>query len=337
MFVNNKGKISVIVPVYMAEDSLKKSVDSIRNQTYSNLEIILIDDGSTDNSGIMCDEFAREDSRIKVIHQKNGGLSNARNVGIENATGEYIGFVDSDDYIEKDMYEVLIKEIAENNADVASISISMVRKNGQKINGTDTKEKNVYEGDEIIKQLLLHNTLKNYACDKLYKREIFEDIRFIVGICYEDVPLAFSVMSKAKKVVYMDEIKYYYVKHGNSLSAFCSEKNVNDYLKGIIDRFNTIEQKYPNLLKYNLYAIANTTIHAYYKVMLSDKSVEAYAEKLDFLKDKCKYILDNCEKEISELFSVYQKACFYMLLNDEELFIKFLEERQRKNRSNSAS
>lgn len=329
-------KISIIVPVYNAEKYLKKCINSITNQTYSNLEIILINDGSTDNSGNMCDEFAKKDERIVVIHKKNEGLSATRNVGIERATGKFIGFVDSDDYIEKDMYETLYKEITTYDADISSISISMVKKNGQKISGTNTKERNVYEGEEIIKELLLHKTLKNYSCDKLYKLELLKSTRYIVGVAYEDVPFMFEIMSKAKKVVYYDVIKYYYVKHKNSLSAVTSEKNVNDYIDAIINRFVLTEKEYKNLNIYNLYAIANTTIHAYYKVMLSSKSIENHRPKLDFLKEKCQYIYENYE-EVVDLFSVYQKACFYMLLNDEELFVKFLKERKKKSKSISAS
>lgn len=335
--MDKNEKISIIVPVYNAEKYLKKCINSIINQTYSNLEIILIDDGSTDNSGNICDEFAKKDNRILVIHKKNEGLSATRNVGIEKATGEFIGFVDSDDYIEKDMYEILYKDITRYDADVASISISMVKKNGKKISGTDTNERNIYENDDIIKELLLHKTLKNYSCDKLYKAELFENIRYIVGVAYEDVPFMFKIMSKAKKVVYYDAIKYFYVKHENSLSAVTSEKNVNDYIDAIINRFILTEKEYKSLNIYNLYAIANTAIHAYYKVMLSSKSIENHRKKLDFLKDKCEYIYNNFEKEVVGLFSVYQKACFYMLLNDEELFMKFLKERKKKSKSISAS
>ena len=103
-----KDLISIIIPVYNVEKYLKECVDSVRKQTYKNLEIILIDDGSKDNSGKLCDELAKEDNRIKVIHKENGGLSDARNVGIENATGEYIQFIDSDDFVEKDMIEIYI-------------------------------------------------------------------------------------------------------------------------------------------------------------------------------------------------------------------------------------
>ena len=121
--------ISIIVPIYNVEKYLKKCIDSIINQTYKNLEIILVDDGSPDNCGKICDEYAKKDNRIKVIHKENGGVSSARNVGVENATGEYIGFVDSDDYIEKDMYEVLINNLKKENADISIISNYEVYKN----------------------------------------------------------------------------------------------------------------------------------------------------------------------------------------------------------------
>lgn len=329
--------ISVIVPVYKSEKYLKKCVDSIRNQTYKNLEIILVDDGSPDNSGKMCDEYAREDSRIVVIHKENGGLSDARNHGIAKATGKYIGFVDSDDYIKEDMYEILYNEIIANDAEISVVSNAMVRENGEKINGTDTKEKYVYEGLDALKQLLLHITVKNYAWDKLYKTDLIKNQQFIVGMSYEDVLFAYEAMTKVKKIAYYDSIEYYYVKHQGAISATCSEKNVKDYLAAIITRFKKVEEKFPELKVYNYYAIANTAIHAYYKVMLSELPIDVYKEELDFLKEKISYVQTNLEKEVTDLFSVYQKACFYMLLNDEELFINFLKDRQRKNKSNSAS
>lgn len=329
-------KISVIVPVYNAEQYLERCVKSIIDQTYKNLEIILVDDGSTDNSGKMCDELSQKDERIHVIHKENGGSSSARNIGIKKASGDCISFIDSDDYIEADMIETLYQKLKDNNADVAAISIAMVRENGKKINGTDTKETYIYEGNEIIKQLLLHDTIKNYSCDKLYKKKLFEKVAFPEGISYEDVPTSMKIMREAQKVVYYDSIKYYYVKHKNTISANCSERNVNNYLNVIINRYNELEEKNPQMEEFNLYAIANTTTHAYYKAMLSNLPLDTYREKLNFLVDKCKYINES-RPNIIDRFSVYQKACFFMLLNDEDLFIKFLETRQEKNRSNSAS
>ncbi len=120
-------KISVIVPIYKVEEYLHRCIDSIINQTYTNLEIILVDDGSPDNCPMICDEYAKKDSRIRVIHKKNGGLSDARNAGLEIATGEYIGFVDSDDWIHKDMYHILYKNIIEKDADIAECSIKKER------------------------------------------------------------------------------------------------------------------------------------------------------------------------------------------------------------------
>lgn len=124
--MNRLNKISIIVPIYKVEIYLRKCVDSIVNQTYKNIEILLIDDGSPDNCGIICDEYAKKDERIKVIHKKNGGLSDARNYGIEASSGDYIMFVDSDDYISKDMCEILLKKALENNADIVSCNFKEI-------------------------------------------------------------------------------------------------------------------------------------------------------------------------------------------------------------------
>ena len=162
--------ISVIVPVYNVEKYLEKCIDSIINQTYQNLEIILVDDGSTDGSGKICDEYSRKDNRIKVIHKENGGLSDARNIGIKNANGGLIGFIDSDDYITENMFEVLQKDLRKYNADISSCDIQNVNEAGECLKiirvSTEGQTSKVFEREEALK-LLLEDTIKSYAWNKL--------------------------------------------------------------------------------------------------------------------------------------------------------------------------
>jgi len=324
--------ISVIVPVYKVEPYLKKCVESIMNQTYRNLEIILINDGSPDKCGEICEELAKSDSRIKVIHKENGGQSEARNVGIENATGKYIAFVDSDDYIAKDMYEVLYKDLKENDADISMISVAMLRENKKEFTGTNTGKKYVYENEEVLKELLLGNNIKGYVWDKLYKKEVFDEVRFIPGVIYEDMRILVTIMSKVKRVVFYDVMKYYYIRRVNSDSRTYSQKHIDNYLDAAIERYKKVAREFPQLEIYNLFALVNTGISTFSQVIKSNTTIEVYQEKLDFLCERFQYILEHYEREVVCRLTTYKKACFYMLLNNKDLFLGFLqlEEEYRK-------
>ena len=177
MTVNTQDElISIIIPVYKVEKYLEKCINSIIGQTYTNLQIILVDDGSPDNSGKICDKYAKKDSRVEVIHKSNGGLSEARNSGIERAKGKYIGFVDSDDYIKEDMYEVLYNLITRFQADVSICNLYDVvgdEKNIRNIN-EGIKE---YNRIDILKEVLMDKNIQSYAWNKLYKKELFDNLK----------------------------------------------------------------------------------------------------------------------------------------------------------------
>ena len=186
-------KISIIVPFYNVEKYAPKCIESIINQTYTNLEIILVDDGSPDTCGKICDDYALKDGRIKVIHKKNAGLSDARNVGIKEATGKYIGFVDGDDYIEKDMYKYLYNLIKENNADISICGVEEVYEDGS-IQDEKAKESiEILSKEDAIKELLLDKKVRSHAWDKLYKRELFENIEYPYGRKMEDIATTYKL------------------------------------------------------------------------------------------------------------------------------------------------
>lgn len=204
--------ISVIVPVYNVEQYLKICLDSIINQTYINLEIILVNDGSTDGSGDICEEYKRNDGRIKVIHKENGGLSSARNIGIRNATGNWIGFVDSDDYVEKDMYESLLLLAKKYKADLVlgqfrtfdSLDIE---------DYINTNSNIIFKEKELIETFILNPgkyRITNSVWDRLYKKELVENIDFPEGKLNEDIVYTIEVFYKCKKAVYVDHAYYNY-------------------------------------------------------------------------------------------------------------------------------
>ena len=171
--------ISVIVPVYKVEQYLPKCVESILAQTYTNLEILLVDDGSPDNCGAICEEYARKDPRIKVIHKENGGLSSARNAALDIARGEYIGFVDSDDWIQPEMYETLLSGIKKNDADMAYGGRYDVDGNtGEKTIGLCPQKEECISGMEMLGRVFVWDHCDSAAWDKLYHRSLFEQIRY---------------------------------------------------------------------------------------------------------------------------------------------------------------
>lgn len=209
-----KNIVSIVVPVYNAEKSLKKCVNLIQHQTYRNIEIILVDDGSTDKSGVVCDALKNSDKRIKVIHTDNAGVSSARNDGIKISTGKYITFVDSDDYIEKNMIEVMINQIINNNADICICGNSDVDEKGNIINFTslDANSK-IFKMDNIsaLKCMLDEKPYNGVCWGKLYKRSLFNDLYFNRKIrIAEDLEVLYKVFYKAKQVVYIPDALYNY-------------------------------------------------------------------------------------------------------------------------------
>lgn len=234
-----KELISVIVPVYNVEDYIHKCVDTIVNQTYKNLEIILVDDGSTDNSGKICDELAQTDSRIRVIHKKNGGLSDARNAGIEVAKGEYLGFVDSDDYIDLEMYSVLMKNLKDTGAALATCGRIFVTNGGEVPEITENKPV-CMSSDQAIKDLFLYNSMVFHAAwDKLYKRELFSDIKFPVGRLFEDAAIMFRIFEKAGKITATKKQMYYYIQRQGSISN--CKYNKNKIMHQFENRINAVD------------------------------------------------------------------------------------------------
>lgn len=202
--------ISVIVPVYKVEAYLPRCLDSILGQTWEELEVILVDDGSPDRCGEICEEYARKDPRVQVIHKPNGGLSSARNAGIEKATGEYLAFIDSDDWLDADMFQQLHRLCEERQADIAECSFRSIFKDM-------IREETICSGDVIeggpadaIQGILDWKYFKPIACNKLYRRSVIGDIRFPEGMLHEDEFTTYRFFAAAKKVVYLDVSKYNY-------------------------------------------------------------------------------------------------------------------------------
>lgn len=210
-------EISIIVPVYKVEKYLEKCVNSILAQTFTNFELILVDDGSPDRSGAMCDEYAQKDPRVKVIHKENGGLSSARNAGIDVARGRYLGFVDSDDYIAADMYELLHEEITRAQADLAICGIYDIYE------GKEPVEKPIIHetatADEALLLILQGNNISVHAVNKLYRRELFQTLRYPVGKYHEDSFIIVDLLAKCQKIAINSAQKYFYYHRLGSINT----------------------------------------------------------------------------------------------------------------------
>lgn len=260
-------KISVIVPVYRVEEYLPKCVESIINQTYKNLEIILVDDGSPDRCGQMCDEYAKEDDRIRVVHKQNGGLSSARNAGLDVATGEYIGFVDSDDYIAPEMYETLYKQIKADGTCLAACKIAWV---------IDGKVQCNESGKSYAEPFAEFAGKCNYnvsACNRLYNKSLWHKIRFPVGRICEDAFVEHLISGQCDKISCVDKGMYYYfVRNESIMTASYSVKRL-DGAQAFLERLDyMLEKKLGDGAKYAFFCVIKILNEARKKLDLKDEN-----------------------------------------------------------------
>jgi glycosyltransferase involved in cell wall biosynthesis len=229
-----KALVSVIVPVYNVEAYMDRCVSSLCGQSYDKIEIVLVDDGSTDGSGTLCDAWAAKDSRIRVIHKENGGLSDARNVGIAASSGEYIAFIDGDDYVADTYCEKLYEALLRNDADMALCNLCYVWEDGTlRPYMTPCHEKKVVTRKEGLHALLCESNLTfGIVCNKVYKRDLFmkePPLQFALGRYYEDEYINYRLLDKAKKIVWIPDVLYSYVQRDDSITHRYSEKHVMDH------------------------------------------------------------------------------------------------------------
>ena len=255
--------ISVIIPVYKVEKYLCRCVDSVLEQTYTNMEIILVDDGSPDNCPVMCDEYARQDSRVKVIHQENAGLSGARNAGIDMAQGQWLAFVDSDDYLAADFLERLYQACVDTGSSLSVCRWEYVR--GETIPEHGTGETRVYTGREMLANLYVPDgAYFVVAWNKLYRKELFEDIRYPLGRIHEDEATTYRIYDKVKKAAYVDRSLYGYFVTPVSITRGFNPKRM-DWVTAVAERLDFFEQKgYAELMVPGLQALADGSIDIWF-------------------------------------------------------------------------
>ena len=256
-------KVSVIVPIYNVEEYINKCVDSILNQTFKEFELILVDDGSTDNSGNICDTYKSIDDRVHVIHKNNGGLSDARNFGIEAATGEFLYFIDGDDFIHEDTLESMYNSIMKTNSDIAICN--MVRYYGE----TDTEKfYNPVEKMKVLNDNYRFETLKQPSvCNKMFKAILFKNIKFPLKKYYEDTFIYHELLFNARRVVLTGKDSYYYRSRRGSIISGGYNKKYFDFIEAVYLRALFLD-------KNNIHSYADEAyLHLYSSLAIAYKNI----------------------------------------------------------------
>lgn len=274
--------VSLIVPVYNVEPYLRRCLSSIISQTYKNLEIIIVDDGSTDNSGLICDEYALSDKRIKVIHKENGGLSSARNVGLGIATGEYIGFVDSDDYIDLSFVE---KMMANNNGYDMIMCRFCIEEGSKKyipmpFDYTDNVLINGYD----VFELICREKVDCSCCTKLFKKTFFEQKTFPIGKTNEDFVFLSNVLLDVDSALYIKDVTYYYIKRNDSITTKPFSKSQFDKVYNSYDCIDVVREKKPQLLKASIAYHIKQCFYIYKKLVIDTELKLKYFNDYIFIR-----------------------------------------------------
>lgn len=292
----NKPLISVVIPVYNIEDYLERCVKSVCSQTYENLEILLVDDGSTDKSATLCEQLAQEDTRIKVFHKTNGGSSSARNLGIENAHGEYLGFVDSDDYIAENMYDLLYKAILQYKTPIAQIGRDEIDEQGKRLPNIcePPKEEIVIPSEEFLREMLLHKGDCSF-CTKLVKKELFQIAQFPEGELNEDFHLLVKLLPGIQGIVSLPQQTYHVFYR---LGSNTRKKDPDAFSRVFTDNVNNadmaeqlVQKEFPALqdiaFRFGMHQRLEYLLHI--PVSKMNVGTEQYP-------DICKYVRKNCLK-----------------------------------------
>lgn len=273
------NKISVIIPVYNNEEYIEKCIRSVMNQTYTNLEIIVVNDGSTDKSLEICQLLMEEDNRIKLISQRNQGVATARNQALDIATGEYIGFVDSDDWIKSEMYEKLVSKAIEDKADIVECGYALVDLDGSIISKSVLIESTIFETEKILYDYFKKNNTTNYNCNKIYNKKLFTTTRYPNYNYSEDyyINVATIINSNIKSTI--PYIGYYYLQHRKSATKQDFSEKKLDALYSGYEVYKMTEYSYPNL---SVYAIEYLMVYikSFYLSIVDNKSYKKIKEKL---------------------------------------------------------
>jgi glycosyltransferase involved in cell wall biosynthesis len=319
-------RISIIVPVYNVERYLSKCIESILAQTFKDFELILVDDGSPDKCPELCDSYAQRDRRIRVIHKANGGLSDARNAGVKEAKGEYIGFVDSDDYIMPEMYQKLYELITVNKADMAACDVYNCYGN-KKVPQTLVESEIICNGKEAFRHMLEgHGTINIWVCCKLYKSSIINQVAFIYGKRYEDVFFMVDSIPYIKKVAATTKPLYCYVHREDSITGECFKSEDINIIEAYERCLNMIDKEYPDLRPQGEFRYYWAHFYTLDKMLSCEKykDIPQYKDVLYCLKKNSRIIIKN------KYFTKARRISALCLLINAELY-KMISRRSHQN------
>jgi len=287
--------ITIVVPIFKVEKYLKRCIDSIIEQTYKNIEIILVDDGSPDKCGEIIDEYAKKDFRIKTIHKDNGGLSDARNAGIDVATGQYITFVDSDDYINDNYISLLYDAIVKEKSEI-SIGLHIVQYDTGTKKKKYTKQKNeIVNSKEALYRILYDKGVDLSAWAKLYKIELFNNIRYPKGRLFEDSATTYKLIDKATKISLVNEYIYNYMIRNDSISNGKFNNKKMDLIVSIREMTEYIRNKYPDLQD----ACDCKLMYAYLSTLTQLAKSKEQHEFINYRKELMEYVKNNRKKVLN--------------------------------------
>ncbi|EFM35795.1 glycosyltransferase, group 2 family protein [Streptococcus oralis SK255] len=287
--------ISVIVPVYNVAQYLEKSIASIQKQTYQNLEIILVDDGSTDESGRLCDSIAEQDDRMLVLHKNNEGLSQARNDGMKQAHGDYLIFIDSDDYIHPEMIQSLYEQLIQEDADVSSCGVMNVYANDESPQSAKQDDYFVCDSQKFLREYLIGEKIPGTICNKLIKREITTALSFPKGLIYEDAYYHFDLIKLARKYVVNTKPYYYYFHRGDSITTKPYAEKDLAYIDIYQKFYNEVVKNYPDLKEVAFFRLAYAHFFILDKMLLREnyREIKGYPAIYHFLKKHAFSIFKN--------------------------------------------
>lgn len=299
--------VSIVIPVYNVEQYLNRCMESVVGQTYTNLEIILVDDGSKDNSSAICDEWGKKDDRILVIHQKNGGLSNARNTGINNASGKWIMFVDSDDMVSFNIVEQLMQLAISQGADIAIGGVKHIFDENTITFAEQVAPVFTYDAKQAIKEMWYQRSFLPSAWGKIYKRSLFDNIRFTEKILFEDIDVMHEVFWLCNKIVYKNIPLYGYVHRENSITTAEFSKRDCAILQISEKLLRFSEEKAPSLMS----AAESYTVTAAFRIYLNAPQKN---KEFSTYRTKAKELLDRYGKKVIKDKNVRRKTKCALLL-----------------------
>ena len=321
MYDNNKEKVSIIVPVYNVENYLNRCVDSLLKQTYKNLEIILVDDGSSDNSVNVCEEYLRRDDRIVLYKKENGGQSSARNYGLDKMTGQFVMFVDSDDWIHEKTIEIMLIHLLKEKADIVCCGIMLT--DGEKTYNSmfqNKKKIRILNNEDTMITFLKNDGTSSNVVARIYKKEIFEGERFEEGRPFEAAAISYRLLAKVSKTIFIDEAYYFYFQRPGSTMGRRDIKIRLDELKAADERYKYIKKHYKKEIAEIAFAeYVFDMVHVrqcFIRDGYNDKYIQKFIDYIQKEKKKLKYKYSkylNNRKKVEAFFMFHVLTLFKMI------------------------